>query len=157
MFFHKKAVSELTSFVFITLIVVIASISAYAVSRTYLNDSLSQLDRDHMDLYLKKVRWQMLDLTAYDNATKSLSIEFKTGQLVFNDTNISYQSLQRYNSNFTSCFDNECYASVAGFERISIGLPSNYRFTSNFTLNPGSYLLIMTHDKDGGRIDVSYR
>ncbi len=155
--FSKKGVSELVSFVFITLIVVIASTSAYVVSKHYIEDSLSEIDRASMEKNLKKLDREIDELVAYDNATSSIPISFNTGELSFNTTNVSFQTFESYNASETYCLNSLCYQNIGGFERMSIGLPSNYQFSENLSLSPGTYLIILSHSKAENKIYVRYR
>lgn len=157
MILSKKAVSELTSFVFITLIIVIASTSAYIVANNYLGNTLSTLDRDNMESYLKRMQRDVSLLTTFDNHTISFPIEFRTGELRFESNQVYFQSEVLFEESDTYCFSNICYQGIGGFERIYFNLTGNYTFQTDTELEPSDYIIILQHRKTDEEIQLRFR
>lgn len=155
--FNKKAVSEVTSFIFLTLVIVVASTSAYFVSNEYLEDTVSKLDRDRMENYLKKIRVELDSITNFDNATRNFAIEFNSGSLVFNNSQVFYQSEVEFSDTDTYCFNGLCYLGVGGFERIYVNLSGSYEYASSLALEPESYIIIFKNRKSQNEIQVKFR
>lgn len=158
MFFRsKKGVTELTSFVFITFIIIVASTTAYVISNSYLDDTIKVIDRDNMEIYMKKLNKHMSRVTTFDNTTYSFSVKFNTGQLRFVDNQIYYQSEIEFEDSDTYCYGNVCYMGVAGFERIYTNLTSPYSFSTNQTLEPDDYILIFQNRKEQNEVRLRFR
>lgn len=155
--FDKKAVTELTSFVFITLIVVVASSTAYLISTSYLESNIGKLDRDKMESNLQKMKMETERMISFDNTTVSFPIDFNTGLLVFDDNQIFYQSIVAFEDSGTYCFSGLCYQGSSGFERLYVNLSDSYTFQNNLSLDPGSYVIILKTKKDENQFQIRFR
>lgn len=153
---NKKAVSEITSFVLITLIVVISSTAAYLFSKNLIADNLAELDSKNMNIYLKKIYYETKELSSFDGSSLSIPITFKTGQLIFVNNSLYYQSQNAY-SGGDYCFEILCTQNKVGFERKYINLSNSYNFANNLTLNPGTYTLLFKHIKNESKISVTFK
>lgn len=154
---NKKAVAEVTSFVFLTLIVVVISLSAYFILQNVLEDNLAVFDRNNAEVFLKKFDQKSIELMSFDNTSVIMDFSFTKGNLEFTDNQIIYQSLLKYDENTTTCFNGICYYAINGFERFHYNLSSGYIFNNNISLTPGNYVLMLTHIKNGKKIDVKVR
>lgn len=153
---NKKAVSELTTFVFLTLIIVLTSSTVYFFSKGFLDNSLEKIDRDNFEIYLKKMDYKINSIENFQGATTSFPISFTKGDLVFKDNQIYYQSLIEFDSS-DYCFEDLCYESREGFERITINLSNNFMFNENTTFIGGEYILIFNSIKNESKISVSFK
>jgi hypothetical protein len=157
MYKNKKAISETTSFILLTLLVVIFSSIAYFFLNDQLEESNAVIDRNNMEKNLKKFDFISRNIIAYDNSTISIPISFNSGALAFSGNQLIYQSEVVYEDTIVECFDSICYVGSNGFERIFINLSSSYSFSRDFSLNNGDYILILTNNKNDSEIKVSTR
>lgn len=153
---NKKAISEVTSFVLITLIVVIASLSAYVFSKNMISDNLSDIDNKNMNIYLKKMYYSTSEITSFDGSSLSFPISFKTGQLIFVNNSVYFQTQSVY-SGTNYCFDSLCYLNNSGFEKKYFNLSNSYQFSTNLTLNPGTYTIMFKNIKNVSQISVTFK
>ncbi len=153
---NKKAISEITSFVLITLIVVVSSTMAYLFSKNLIDENLAELDGKNMDIYLKKIYYETNEISSFDGSSISIPITFKTGQLVFVNNMVYYQTLNSY-SGSDYCFDILCTQNNDGYERKYINLTSPYQFSNNLTLDSGTYILLFKHLKNESQIIVTFK
>lgn len=157
MFNNKKAVTELVSFILLTLTIVVACIFAYFFSKSYLDDNLEKFDRDNMEIFLKKFDQKTQEILTFDDSKISLNLYFRKGLITFNDNQIYYQSLSEFSSDLNYCLDNICYLNNGGFERIILNLTSPYVFYTNFTLTPDSYLITLKNIKNENKIEITFK
>ncbi len=157
MFKSKKGVSELISFVFITLIIVVTSVSAYFVSKSVIDSTIIDVDRDNMGIYLKKMSQRIDEVKVFNNASNVIDVSFKKGLLEFNNNQVIYHSLKEYSSTAVSCFSQVCFKSVNDYEVLYYNLTDSYTFSDNVTLNPGAYTLIFRNIKSGNKIEIRFR
>lgn len=153
---NKKGVTELISFVLITLLVVISSTSAYFFSKSYMDSDLQILDRDNFNLFFKKFELKTLKIQNFDRSMTSIDIYFSKGKLFFKGNQIYYNSLVKINGN-GFCMDNLCSQNIGGFERVSLNLSNSYTFENNFSLTPGRYIIIMENIKNESKIRVTFK
>ena len=157
MVFGKKAISETTSFIFLTLIIVLFSSIAYFFLSDELDENAAQIDRNNMEINLKKFDFVSRNIMSYENSTISFPVSFKTGSLIFNHNQLLYQSQVRYEDTNVNCFDSLCYYGSNNFERIYITLPYPYRFANNVSLGAGNYILIISNLKNESKIKINTR
>lgn len=155
-FFNKKAVSDILSFVLLLFIILIVSISAYTFSKSQLNSDLTQIDVNNMNNFLFYFSNSFSSLFGFDNSQISKSISFNSGSLVFENNYIYYQSLIKMDSNLDFCKGLICYNNVGGFQRIYYNLSNNYYFKNNLSLTPGSYTLSFKNIKNESKIEVLF-
>lgn len=154
--FNKKAVSEVTSFVLITFIVIIASTSAYIFSKNLISDNIANIDNNNMVIYLNKISITTNEITSFDGSSLSFPITFKTGQLIFVNNSVYYQSQIIFTgSNY--CINSICYLNNGGYERKYLNLSNSYKFSNNLTLNPGAYTLLFKNIKNVSQISVTFK
>jgi hypothetical protein len=156
MFKNKKGLSEVISFVLIVALITILSTSAYFFAKTNLDEQVAKIDRSNMENYFKKISYKIDSLQNFDSATTSMSITFNKGLLIFEGNKTSYNSIIRY-SGSDVCFNNICYESNGGYEKIAYYLTNSYIFSSNITLTPGTYLLIFENNKNETEITIKFQ
>jgi hypothetical protein len=157
-FFHgKKGVSEITSFMFLTLIVIVVSFTAYFALSTYLDESVNTFDRNSAESFLKKFKQETIGIMAFNNASTSMRFSFTKGLLKFNGSQVSFQSLVPYNDNSTVCFNEICYLSDGSSEKLYYNLSNGYSFSENFSLIPGDYLLNLVNKKTQNEIQIKVK
>jgi len=149
----KKALVEITSFVLLTLLIVIASSSAYIYSNKLIDKTISKNDRDNAENYIKLIKEKIDLISNFEDATSSININFKKGELNFKDNQVSYQSLERYYGE-TICFDDICYEEVEGFEKIYFNLSSPYIFTQNISMDSNLNKITFKNIKNESKIQV---
>ncbi len=154
---NKKAVTEITSFMFLTLIVIVVSFTAYFALNNYLNDNINTFDRNSAEIFLKKFKQESTGIMSFNNATTTMSFSFTKGILKFNGSQISFQSLVLYNDNSTVCFNDICYESDGSSERLYYNLSNGYSFSDNFSLIPGNYFLSLVNKKNENEIQIKVR
>lgn len=154
---NKKAVTEITSFVFLTFIVVVISMSAYFILQNVLNDNLATFDRNNAEIFLKKFDQKSKEVMSFDNTSGVIEFSFTKGNLEFQDNQLIYQSLVKYDDSNTTCFNGICYFAINGYERFYYNLSSSYVFENNLSLVPGNYILMLTNIKNGKKINVKIR
>jgi len=155
--FKKKAVSELVSFSFVTLLIIFASTSAYVYSKSQLDANVNSLDRNRMQSYIKSFDAKIDKIISFENSTTSQEVTFRKGVLKFNGNQILYNSLIKFGDNSTNCFNSLCYKGFGGSEVIFKNITSPYVFASNLTLEPGGYIIVLEHDKTNKEIKVTFR
>lgn len=149
----KRGVSEITSFVLLTLIVVTSSIFAYTYSKGSIDRKFIRMDIDNAKSYFKKIHYDLLEIKNFEGATFGMDISFHKGVWIFEGSNLYYQSENKYvGSDY--CFTEVCYTSRSGFEMAYINLSSGYVFAQNFTLTPGNYMLIFKNVKNESKVEV---
>jgi len=153
---NKKAISEITSFVLITLIVIVSSTMAYLFSKNLIDENLAELDGKNMEIYLKKIYYETNEISSFDGSSISIPISFKTGQLVFVNNMVYYQTLNSY-SGSDYCFDILCSQNKEGYERKYVNLTTPYQFSNNLTLDSGTYILLFKHLKNESKIIVTFK
>lgn len=153
---NKKAISELTSFVFLTFLVVVTSTSAYLVTKGYIEDEAGRIDRDKVEIYMKELKTELDTLKRFSNSTTSLNIDFKTGSLGFVDNQVYYISQVEFEG-APYCIDGFCYESQDSNEKISFNLSSGYTFVSNETFIGDYYVFTFKNIKNDNKFQVSFR
>ncbi len=154
---EKRAFSELTAFVLITLFVVLASISVYFYAKSALQNNLEEYDRNAMEQTLKAAYVHIENIKRFDQATVSFPLHFSKGLVIFNETSLIYQSLKALPDNNTLCFSSLCYEGFGGSERLFFNLSDSYNFSQNFSLSPGYYYITFKNEKNTSLINVSFR
>ncbi len=153
---NKKGVSEIVSFVFLTLIVVLASTIVYFFATNLIDDTISKSDRDSSLIYFKLMKEKLNMINNFDDSTTSINLRFKKGSYVFSGNKISYQSLESY-LGISSCIEDICYESVGGFEKLYFNLSNSYNFSENITLYPDLYKVTFKNIKNESKISISIK
>jgi len=150
---NKRGVSEITSFVLITLIIVFASSISYIFSKSLIEDSISKLDKDNLrnDLLFMKDKLNLIQ--NFDSSTSSYALSFNVGELNFSGNNVYYQSLEKISAS-SICLEDLCYQNVLGFERMYFNLSNSYTFSNSLTLPPGNYLISFKNLKATKQIKI---
>lgn len=157
MFNNKKGMSELVSFILITFIVVVFSVSAYVFSKNFIDDSIISIDRNNLVNDFKKIQLKIDSIKNFNDATFTYNLDFSNGLLVFNGSSVHYMSFKEFGIGTASCFENLCYDSVDGFEKIYFELDDSYIFNNYLSLNPGNYNLIFTNIKNETKISIVFK
>lgn len=152
--YNKKGFVELTSFVLLTLLVVITSISAYVFSKGFLDEKVVEFDRNRAESYMTTMHEKVTKVQGFDDSSTSMNFEFKKGKLVFQSNQVYFQTLIDYTTTSDLCFDILCYSSTGESERIYFNLSNSYNFDENITLEPGFYKLTFTNNKTANEISV---
>ena len=153
---QKKGMTELVSFVLLTLLIVLASTSAYYFSKDFIDDNVAELDERKMKLVLKKIYYKTLEISSFENASSSLEIYFNKGELAFKGNSVYYQSLIPLYGDGV-CIDFLCQQNVGGFSRHNISLTSPYSFSENITLAPGHYTIFFKNNKNESKISIKFK
>lgn len=156
MFNNKKAVSELISFILITLIVAIVSSVAYLFANNLLETNAQKLDEDKMESVLRQFAKHSSEVQAFDGTASSITFSFNSGLVSFNDNAIIYRSLARASDSETTCFT-ICYSSTEEFSTLYYNLTNNFTFDKNLTLSPGEYIVTITNNKNASELRLSFR
>lgn len=154
---NKKAVSEITSFVLLTLLIVVVSLSAYTFVTAQIDRTVADFDLKKLDTQFHNLDLLLYRIMAYDGGTESQAFQFKKGLVVINPKNVTYVSLVSFTGNSTQCFDDICYSGVNGYEQVTLNLPSTSSFSNNISLVPGYYLLTFINTAKNGKINVSIK
>lgn len=156
MFSNKKAVSELISFILITLIVAIISSVAYLFANNLLETNAQELDEDKMESVLRQFAKHSSEVQAFDGTVSSITFSFNSGLVYFNGDAIIYRSLARATDSETTCFT-ICYTSNEGYSTLYYNLTNNFTFDKNLTLSPGEYIVTITNNKNASELILSFR
>lgn len=154
--FNKKAISEITSFILLTLLIVTSSTVAYLFSNNFLEEKVAEIDRDNVDKLLKKFNVIFSNLKTFNSQTRSVSINFNSGELKFEGDKVIYDSQMKYFGS-ENCFNDVCYLSSSGYEIIYISLGDGYEFKKNISLEPGSYLVTFKNLKNESNINIEIK
>jgi hypothetical protein len=155
MFFkNKRGMSELISFALLTLLVVITSLTSYLYAKSAFEDASIERDYEFMKNFLIKLDSKSDSLSYYDSTVSSEFISFNYGQLLFENSTLSYQSLIPITSE-SLCIDSFCYLNAGGFERLQVSF-DRFNFSSNFSLLPGKYHLKFEYLKNSSEVFVSF-
>lgn len=155
-FKNKKAVSEIISFVLITLIVVVSSTLSYLFAKNLIDENLYALDSKNMNIYLKKMYYTTNEISSFDGSSSSFEVSFRTGELRFINNSINYQSLSKY-AGSNICLNMICNIGVEGYEVLSTNLSGNYKFSNNINLSPGTYTILFKNIKNESKIAITYK
>ncbi|MDA3856505.1 MAG: hypothetical protein PF569_09700 [Candidatus Woesearchaeota archaeon] len=156
MFLHKKGVTEITSFVLITLLVVTTSIIAYQFSKSTIEDSVAKNDYNNMEIYFNNLIQKTNQVQKFEGQSFGMGISFSKGSVVVEGNTIHYRSLIDYLGT-DYCYNGLCHTNSNDAEQIYFNLSSGYNFSSNMTLLPGSYFLIFKNNKNVSKIDLSFK
>ena len=151
---NKKGISELISFALLTLLVVTTSLSSYLFAKSSFESATLERDYDAMKQFLKGLNSKSTSLTYFDSSITSEFISFDSGQLIFENNTLSYQSLFSTTSS-DICLDNFWYLNAGGYERIQIQF-DKFNFSSDFSLLPGIYKLRFEYQKNISEMIVSF-
>ncbi len=153
---NKKALSEIVSFLLITLIVSVIATASYLISQNILSNNVDVFERDKMENSLKKIFLKIKEIENFDGAVSSYVISFKSGNLIFQDNQLLYYSKVKYDGS-DICVNNLCYFNTNGFEIIYFNLSSSYNFSPNLILPPDTYILIFENIKNESKIQISLK
>lgn len=150
---NKKGVTEIVSFVLITLLIVIASSGAYFYSKGAIDDQVQTLDLKNMDFLFKNLNYKLEESKVFDGNSFSVGISFNTGEVYAKGNGLFYQSLVSFSGN-NYCFDDICHKIGGNSELVYFNLTDGYEFNSNFTLVPGNYILFFKNYENESKIYV---
>lgn len=150
---NKKAVSELVSFTLLTLLVAITSVSSYYFVSTSFEEITRENDYNSMKLFLETSQENLPKLLNYDQSSEIYFISFQKGAFIIQENALQYQSELPFNSQ-SICIENFCYENNDGFERLKVNF-SQFNFTSNITLIPGSYMIQFISDKNNSELLIN--
>jgi len=150
---NKKGISEVISFVLLTLVVVVASTSAYFFSTNLIDNSLSKNDLGNSKIYLEKMTYKIDSIMNFQDSSTSMNLEFNSGRFYFQGNQIYYQSTLEYLGN-NFCFAKICVENIGGFERKYFNLSNSYVLKNNFSLVPGLYKLTFSNIKNESKLLV---
>lgn len=154
--FSKKAVSEITSFLFITLLIVVSSTTAFFVLKEIFDSQVNEIDRNTVEIDMKKMVRAIDSIKNFENSSTSASLYFRSGQFVFRNNQAYYQSLYDFETTMKNCFNNICYYGVGGYERLYFNLSDSYTFKEEIVLDPGHYDLFFRNLKGASEIEVRF-
>jgi len=152
---NKKSMTEIISFVLITLIIVVASISAYVFSKSSLEKNINSVDYSKMTKNLNLFSQKIKKISAFQDSQMSFDFSFKIGQLNFKDNQVNFQTMKKVDSSFNYCEGVVCFKSENNYERIYINLTDSYSFDHNLSLVPGNYILTFKNIKNETKIQIS--
>ena len=150
---NKKAVSEIVSFVLLTLLIVTASTTAYIFSKEVIDKNIAQNDLMNTKKNIKILLEKINKYKNFDQTSFAHKLEFSKGILKLENNQILYYSLNEYNGN-NYCFENLCYKNNQGFEVVYANISSSYMFKNNITLSPQDYTLMFTNIKNESKISI---
>jgi len=153
----KKAVTELVSFVLITLIIVVASTGAYVFSKNILEEDLIEIDIINMKNYFGVFNQKIREIQTFNNASIVVDFSFKTGEVKFVNNQIRYMSLFESVGGVGYCFDYLCYDYVGGYELTYMNLSNSYSFSKNVTLSPGKYTVVFKNLGEVNEIEIKIK
>lgn len=157
-FKSKKAVSEVLSFILITLVIVSASLATYLYSKSFITDNIAEIDLRNFEKKLSQIDRKITQISTFDNSVTSFNLEFKSGFLQFKSNQIIFESDVRSGQDgFFFCNENLCYYESDGLDSVSINLSSNVVFSRNISLNPGNYLLTLKYLKNESEIFITFK
>ncbi len=151
---RKKSIVELTSFSLLTLVIVVASLVAYAFSISQLKSNTENIDLKNMNSNLIKLSYVLNQIKTYDNSERTFFISFKTGNLKFENNQVLYYSLIPFVSNSTFCSNVICFNESNDYEVLFFNLSYPYTFSENFSLVPGDYVLSFKNNKNESKIET---
>ena len=154
--YDKKGVSEIVSYLLLTLLIVIISSATYFFAQNYLEEFQQEEDAKMMPTHLKKIAYTIDEIKAFDNQQDTYFISFNTGQIETNGSSLQYVSLVPFNDE-SVCLRTICYDSRKGYEVSSITLSNNYEFAQNISLTPGEYFIQFSHNKEDKEIDITLK
>ncbi len=155
-FKNRKALTEVLSFVLLTLIIIAASVSAYIFSKNQLYNSLSNFDLERMDSNFNQVYYNLDSIQSFDNSQVSNYFVFNYGTLEFVDNQLRYRSMVEYYNDSGFCLLNVCSISDNGYEIIYFNLTNGYSFKENLSLLPGRYALGFRNLKNESKIQIIF-
>lgn len=151
----KKGIAEILSFVLITFLIVVASLTTYIFAKSYVETNVESFDLNAMENQMKVYDRKIQQILVFDGSQVSVDTEFKSGLLLFQGDSIIFQSLVRTTQQNEVCFSSLCYFNDDGFESIKLNM-SDYEFDRNLSLRPGNYILNFKHNKNDNKIEIKF-
>ena len=156
MYKNKKAMSEIISFVLITLLIVIFSTITYLFAKDVINERVNEVDLKNMNTFFKKMNFQTTEIQNFDEESYSIPINFRSGVLIFIDNHVKYQSQVSFEGN-SYCFEDLCHESINEYELIYYNLSNGYTYDKEFMLYPGNYMLFLKNSKNESEIQITIK
>jgi len=150
---NKKGVSEIVSFVLITLLIVISANVAFLFAKDKIIDTIEDLDLKNMISLFENIDVGIVQVQTFDDNSFSLPVNFKTGNIYINNDTLYYQSLVPFYGD-PYCIDNVCHFKNGQSELLSLNLTNSYNFSDDIELTPGNYRLFFRNKKNEKRIEI---
>lgn len=158
MFKGKKAISEITAFIFLTLLIVSGSTAAYFYSQGIIEDSIHSQDKEYMESFLRNLNYKIENSLNFHGETFSTPINFQSGTFVVRDNQVYYQSHTTFEQEESVCVDGVCHVASGGNERLYFNLTQPWEFSDNLTLiDGGSHILTFELKENVSEIKVYAR
>ena len=151
---NKKGVSELVSFVLLTLLIVTSSIIAYYFSENQLESTQINLDFENINNILKNTYYELNSIMNFDDSSITIPFSYKYGTLLFENNQLWFISDNEIPNNYSLCVDVLCSANYLNRDSIYFNLSNNYYFEENFSLPPGNYRIRFINIKNESKIKV---
>ena len=152
----KKGITEVTSYVLLTLLIVVISTIVFLFSQGYLEQVRADASYESMENQLKQVGVLFEKNSHFDRSGFSYYFSFEEGALLLEDNEIKYISLKSYEGE-EECVSLLCYRSEGGAEVIAFELPAGFSFSEEANIMPGSYTMYFELDKNEGEYDFYLR
>lgn len=152
---NRKALSEITTFVLLTLLIFVSSISAYLFSENVLEEEFNKLDLKNLENFLFKTKFKINSISSYEDSSFRVFLNFNFGKVHFKNNQIYFISQNQYDGK-SYCFDFLCYESFNGFEKVFVNLDNGFVFEQDFDLISGEYLLDFVVLKNEKKIRVVF-
>ncbi len=154
--FKKKAMTEIISFTFILLVVIVAALTAYIYSKQIIESTAREYEKENIISFFKKFSQKESQIKRFDNFAVSMDLNFREGLVYFRGNQIVYISRLDY-AGPTTCLNDICYSSQDGGEVIYYNLSGDYEFYHNFSLQSGNYQFTITNLKNDEKFRISFK
>jgi len=154
--FNKKGVSEIVSFVLITLLIVISANVAFLFAKDKIIDTVEDLDLKNIISLFEKSNVGLIEIQTFDKNSFTVPVSFRTGNLHFENDTVYYQSLVPFYGD-SYCINDVCHVKNGKTELVSFNLTNGYNFSENIELTPGNYRLFFRNNKNEKKIEVKFR
>lgn len=151
----KKGVVEILSFVLITFLIVVASLTTYIFAKSYVETNVESFDLKAMENQLKVYDRKIQQISVFNGSQTSIYTDFKSGVLSFEGDSVIFRSLVKTTQQEEVCFSSLCYFNDDGFESVKLNI-SNYSFDRNLSLRPGDYIINFKHNKNENTIEIKF-
>lgn len=156
-FKSKKGLVEVTSFALLTSLIIVISLSTYLIVSDIFDDNVAKIDRDNIEIFLKKLDVELSRIETFDSSAVSIPLKFDKGYMTFENNVVTYYSLINFASETEICYSELCYIGVGGYETIYTNLSSPFTYSQSVKLSPNNYILTFTNLDGVDKIEVNYK
>ena len=150
---NKKAITEITSFVLILLVLTVITLGVYLYVDSELDGQIAQQDLIKVEKQFIKFSKILTFLENHPRMRESLVVSFNKGDIFITNSTIRYISEIKQEYNSTICVD-LCYESYLGYDSFFINMTNTNLINLEEKLIPGTYLISAMYDNSSNTYEI---